>query len=496
MRRGKTIVANTLESEESRVAVLDPSGRLLDIYIERMWERQKAGEIYKARVDNVLPGMNAAFVNLGDGRNGFLYLEDLGRSPHPGEEILVQVAKTARKGKGARVTPKLSLPGRYLVLVPEGKDVGVSKRIEDEEERQRLKVLGREVRPQGFGIIVRTVAQGCHMDQLKSDVEDLMDLWDSICAAASRSPAPCLLYRDRGLLDRVLRDELDHQVAEVVVDNPEELDLVREMVGRFFSQGKGPEVTLYRGRTPVFEVYGVEREMELALERKVWLPSGAYLVIDQAEALTVIDVNTGKFTGAKDLKSTILKTNLEAAEEIARQLRLRAIGGIVVVDFIDMDDESHRQILLETTRELLKGDRQRAKVFGVTSLGLVELTRRRTRGDLKSVMTRGCPMCGGSGLVEREDACAMRLKRAVRKMTGDSPPEALLVAANPQLARHCAEYLLAWEEEFRCRILLREDQSLQWGRFKVEHQGALRQAEHRMRSVEGGTSVVHRTDRA
>ncbi|EHM09724.1 ribonuclease, Rne/Rng family [Thermanaerovibrio velox DSM 12556] len=494
MRRGKTIVANTLESEESRVAVLDPSGHLLDIYLERMWERQRAGEIYKARVDNVLPGMNAAFLNLGDGRNGFLYLADLGRKPSPGEELVVQVAKTARKGKGARVTPRVSLPGRYVVLVPDGRDVGVSKRVADEEERKRLKELGRQVLPEGFGMIVRTVAEGCGLDEMRCDVEDLMGLWDEISSAARRTAAPCLLYRDGGLLERVLRDELDRDVAEVVLDNPEDLETVTSMCLKFFGPSGGPEVTLYRGRGSVFEVYGVERELELALDKKVWLSSGAYLVIDQAEALTVIDVNTGKYTGAKDLRHTVLKTNLEAAEEVARQLRIRAIGGIVVVDFIDMDSEEDRKILLERLKELFKGDRHRARVFGITPLGLVELTRKRSRSDLRSVLTRGCPMCGSSGFVEREEASAMKLKRAIRKAVGSSSPEAILVAMNPHGARHCLEYLSSWEEEFRCRIFLKEDPSLQWGKFKLEYQGQLRQVEHRLVPSSGGAWVVHRTD--
>lgn len=496
MMRGKTIVANTLEGEESRIAVLDPSGRLMDIYVERMWERQRAGEIYKARVDNVLPGMNAAFLNLGDGRNGFLYLVDLGRIPRVGEELVVQVAKTARKGKGARVTPKVSIPGRYVVLVPNGRDVGISKRICDEDERKRLKEIGREVLPKGFGMIIRTVAEGCGPDEMRGDVEDLVSLWDGITRSAVNTPSPCLLYRDGGLLDRVLRDELDRDVAEVVLDNPEDLEVVRDLCAKFFGPSGGPEITLYRGRGSVFELYGVERELELALDRKVWLDSGAYLVIDQTEALTVIDVNTGKFTGAKDLRNTVLKTNLEAAEEIARQLRIRAIGGIVVVDFIDMEVSEDQQLLLDRLREIFRGDRNRARVFGITHLGLVELTRKRSRSDLKSVMLRGCPMCGGSGLVEREEASAMRVKRAIRKAVGSSSPEALLFAMNPSVARHCGEYLESWEDEFGCRILIKEDPSLQWGKFKLEYQGQLRQVEHRLSPSSGGTWVVHRTDRA
>lgn len=345
------LIVNVIDPEEMRIAILDERGRLDNLYIERMLERQRAGEIYKARVDSVLPGMNAAFLSLGDGRNGFLYLNDVrGISVKPGMDMVVQVLKTARKGKGARVSPRISLAGRYLVLVPASGDVGVSKRIEDDEERSRLRHIARNIRPEGYGLIVRTVAEGCDEESLSRDVVELMENWKEVERKARKNSAPCLLHRDIGLVERILRDELTGDIGEIVVDSSDEYENIVAFIQRF-SEEERPEVSLYRGNLPLFDVYGVERAIDEMHDRKVWLPSGAYLVIDQTEALTVIDVNTGKFIGSRDLQDTVYHTNFEAAEEIARQLRLRAIGGIVVIDFIDMESQHDKDKLVNQLQE-------------------------------------------------------------------------------------------------------------------------------------------------
>jgi ribonuclease G len=403
----RKIIADTLENEETRIAILE-NGRLAEIFIERMWDHQKAGEIYKARVESVLPGINAAFVSIGDGRNAFLYLNDAkGIEVTPNQELVVQVTKTARKNKGARVTPRLSLPGRYLVLIPHGEEAGVSRRIASDEERKRLRHFAKELRGDDFGIIIRTAAEGVDEEALAQDVRFLLALWREIEHNATRQSAPCLLYKDIGLLGRVLRDEVHGGIDEVLVDSEDEFEHVKNFVSMLYEAG--PDVTLYRGVAPIFEYYGIEREIEQALERKVWLQSGAYLVIEHTEALTVIDVNTGKYVGNMDMRHTVLDTNLEAADEIARQLRLRAIGGIVVIDFIDMEFEEDRQRLLARLEEVFQSDRSRARVFSMTQLGLVELTRKRGRPDLKSVLTRGCPYCNDNGWVPREDTVAMSM---------------------------------------------------------------------------------------
>ena len=491
----RKIIANTLDNEEVRVAIVE-RGRLYDLFIERMWERQRAGEIYKARVDSVLPGMNSAFLNLGDGRNAFLYLDDAkGKKLKPNDEVIVQVMKTARKGKGARVTTRLSLPGRYLVLVPAGKESGVSKRIESEEERHRLRHLAREIRPEGCGVIIRTAAEGIDGEDLAQDVGELLEIWREVEHNASVQPAPCLLYRDLGLLGRVLRDELTEDVSEIVVDSEEELERIRPFVERF-CRGRVPEIDLYRGHVPLFDFYGIEKELETILDRKLWLESGAYLIIDQTEALTVIDVNTGKFVGRTNLRDTVLMTNLEAADEIARQLRLRAIGGIVVIDFIDMDHEEDRQRLLDRLNEAFHGDRYKARVFSVTQLGLVEITRKRARLDLRASLTRGCPFCAGTGWVLKEETVAVSVKRFLRKVSLSSKSEAILLELYPDVARHIAStYLPAWEEELNRRLFLREIDDFPWSKYRLDSQGSLAQIERRVAALKDkeATVVVHRT---
>ncbi|MDR1622089.1 MAG: Rne/Rng family ribonuclease [Synergistaceae bacterium] len=498
MPTDRKIIADTLENEETRVAILE-NGQLTEIFIERMWDHQKAGEIYKARVESVLPGINAAFVSIGDGRNAFLYLNDAkGIEVAPNRELVVQVTKTARKNKGARVTPRLSLPGRYLVLIPHGEEAGVSRRISNDEERKRLRHFAKELRGEDFGIIVRTAAEGVEEEALMQDVESLLALWREIEYNASRQSAPCLLYKDMGLLGRVLRDEVRGDIDEILVDGEDEYQHVKRFVSMLYKSTlceEGPEVSLYRGVVPIFEYYGVEHEIEQALERKVWLRSGAYLVIEHTEALTVVDVNTGKYVGSMDMRHTVLDTNLEAAEEVARQLRLRAIGGIVVIDFIDMEFEEDRHTLLARLEEVFQSDRLRARVFSMTQLGLVEMTRKRGRPDLKSVLTRGCPFCSDNGWVLREDTIAMSMKRFLRKVGYANKSEAILLQANAAVAQYVRDtYLPFWEEELGRKILIVGAPEFAWSKFRVEAQGTCEFIERRAKQMERRESatVVHR----
>ena len=492
----RKIFANVIDPEETRVAVVE-GGRLNEIFVERMWDRQRSGDIFKARVDSVLPGMNAAFLNLGEGRNAFLYLEDArGSVVKQNTDLLVQVTKTARKGKGARVTTRLSLPGRFLVLVPGGGETGVSRRI-PEERREPLRSLAREIKPDGFGVIIRTAAEGVDREALETDLENLVQQWKGIVSTAREQDAPCLIYQDFGLVGRILRDEPFGAVDEIIVDSEEDYNHILSFLERFPPSWAPPEVSLHRGNIPLFEFWGIEKDLESALDRKVWLESGAYLVIDQTEALTVIDVNTGKYTGGGDPRSTILRTNLESAREIARQLRLRALGGIVVIDFIDMEDEEDQGELLGTLRDLFRNDRARARVFGVTGLGLVELTRKRARTDIRSSFTRGCPFCGGTGVVTREESVALSVKRFIRKVILSGRPEALLLELHPAVASFVAQnFLHSWEEEFRARLFLRAIHDSPWDKYRLEAQGTLEQVEHRIslleNRMEGG--IVHRTD--
>ncbi|MEG1642315.1 MAG: Rne/Rng family ribonuclease [Synergistaceae bacterium] len=492
----KKIVANLIDPEEIRIAILDERGKLYDFFVERMLEHQRTGEIYKARVDSVLQGMNSAFLNLGDGRNGFLYLDDVPYNidVKPGMEMLVQIVKNARKGKGARVSPRISLAGRDLVLIPNGKETGVSKRIEDEETRNKLRALAKEIRPEGFGIIIRTVAESCDRESLLEDINELVAEWDEIQRNAEVNPAPCLVHRDLGLLEKILRDELNEDIDEIVVDTQEDKENIEAFVKKNF-EDKEIEVNYHRGKMPVFDVYNIENQLLELQERKVWLSSGAYLVIDQTEALTVIDVNTGKFVGSKSLNDTVLKTNMEAAVEIVRQLHLRALGGIVVVDFIDMDTEENNSSLVAQLQELFKTDRCKARVYGVTGLGLVEITRKRARNDIRSLMTRGCPFCSGLGVVTKEESVSMHIKRFIRKIVTASKCEALLVEAHPTVAEYIADtFLTLWEEEFERTIFIRGCPDFSWGKYRLEIQGGLAQVEQRITILQKreGWAVVHR----
>ncbi|NLX84982.1 MAG: Rne/Rng family ribonuclease [Synergistaceae bacterium] len=495
----KKIIANLIDPEESRIAILDGRGKLDNFFVERMLEHQRTGEIYKARVDSVLPGMNSAFLNLGDGRNGFLYLDDVhGPNVKPGMEMLVQVVKNARKGKGARVSPRISLAGRYMVLIPEGHETGVSKRIEDGDERARLRTISKQIRPEGYGIIIRTVAEGCDKDSLSNDVDELLSQWDTIRHNAEKNSAPCLIHKDLGLLERVLRDDLTEDIDEIVVDTEEDKENIQSFAERFFP-GNKIDINLYKGKTAIFDVYNIENQLLELQDRKVWLSSGAYLVIDQTEALTVIDVNTGKFVGSKNLNDTIIKTNMEAAEEIARQLRIRAIGGIIVIDFIDMESGDENQNLIHQLQELFKNDRCKARVYGVTGLGLVEITRKRARTDIRAALSHGCPFCGGLGWVPREEGIAMQIKRFIRKITLSSRSEALLVEAYSSIAEHIADtFLASWEEEFDKKIFIRGCPEFSWSKFRLDAQGSLVQIENRINALQKreGWAIVHKSSSA
>ncbi len=494
--RAKKIIANMIDSEEIRIAVLDDKGKLYNFFIERMFEHQRTGEIYKAKVDSVLPGMHSAFLNLGDGRNGFLYLNDVqGIEVKPGMDMLVQVVKNARKGKGARVSPRISLAGHYMVLIPDGHETGVSKRIEDEEERLRLRNIAKKIRPEGFGIIIRTVAENCDKDSLLDDVNELLLQWKEVQRKAKLSSSPSLVHKDLGLLERVLRDELNDDIDEIVVDTEEDKKNIEDFIKRFFVEANF-EINYYDGAIPIFDVYNIEKQLLELQDRKVWLPSGAYLVIDQTEALTVIDVNTGKFIGSKNLNDTVIKTNMEAAIEIARQLRLRALGGIIVVDFIDMNTDENKNELILQLQELFKDDRCKPGVYGVTGLGLVEITRKRARTDTRAALTRSCPFCEGLGQVTRVESVAMQIKRFIRKITASSKSKALLIEAYPLVAEYIAEMLLLiWEEEFEIKIFIRGCPDFSWGKFRLEAQGTLNQVENKIAALEKreGWAIVHRS---
>lgn len=432
---------------ETRIVIAE-HGLAQEIYVERSRRRGLVGNVYKGRVARVLPGMQAAFIDIGDQRTAFLHAADVGKLPYgdagtnggqvpdiqtllgEGQSVLVQVLKDPLGAKGARVTTRISIPSRYMVYLPEGEGTGVSARIEESEERERLRALVDLVRPEGTdgGYIVRTAGEGAAMEALRADMLYLSRLWSTLAAAAPDMPAGGLLHEDLPLPLRVMRDLLDEDVAQVRVDCRETAERMRRFA-EMFLPGFARRISLHDGERPIFDLYGVEDEIARALERRVDLKSGGYVVFDQTEAMTTIDVNTGAFTGTRNLDETVLKTNLEAAQVVARQLRLRNLGGIIIIDFIDMDKLEHRALVLETLKRELATDRVKSVVTAVSTLGLVEMTRKRTRESLEHVLTETCRHCHGRGVVKTSESLCFDIYREVSRLAGQFPAGQYLVLA-------------------------------------------------------------------
>jgi len=458
----KTEILISCDEWENRVAVLE-EGSLAEIYFER--EEKVIGSIYKGRVENVLPGMGACFVNIGLGRNAFLYVDDIMRDPinigeteitdrrrghtvsellKVGSEVLVQIVKEPRGLKGARVSTNVSLPGRYLVLMPTGRYSGVSSRIEDPQERERLKQIMRRVRPEGMATIVRTAAAGVSEAELIADLGVQLRLWHGILDSYKRATAPALLHKDLNLVFKAVRDFLTSDVSAVYIDSKEQYDEIRSTMSLL-----GPQyidrLKLVDGPGTLFAQRGIDEELQKLLKPKIPLPSGGHLVLEHTEALTVIDVNTGKFTGGKNLEDTIVRTNIEAAAEIARQVRLRDIGGIIVVDFIDMTHERNRQQVIQTLTEALHRDRTRSTIQEFSNLGLLEFTRKRVGKDLAGQLRSDCPYCTGLGTVMSSETVAIGVLRQIRNRIARNSTRKLDVVTDPGVATQ----LLGWyKDEF------------------------------------------------
>lgn len=436
----KTIVVNMVP-EETRMALLE-DGLLAEVVVERTDSGHIVGNIYKGKIQNVLPGMQAIFVDIGRDKNGFLYTGDLPAESQPGgnagftvgRDITVQVTKDAFGTKGPRLTTHLTLPGRYVVLMPTVEFSGVSRRIASEEERRRLREVADKVRPKGMGIIIRTIAEGKSEEDLIRDVEYLVNLWNALEARAKRANAPMLLYRDVDLVIRLVRDYLSADVAKFIIDNREACGRVNDLL-KYTSPELVDRLELYEGAEDVFSCHGIDAELDKLQERRVWLKCGGYLVIDRTEALTVIDVNTGRFVGRTALGDTVFQANLEAAEEIARQIRLRDIGGIIIIDFIDMEKEEHQQAVLAALEEALKKDRTKTSVLGITRLGLVEMTRKKARQDLETVLYSDCPSCEGRGLIRSPETVAIAVRRELRRLCKTRPGSSrLIIQVHPRVA--------------------------------------------------------------
>ncbi len=442
--------------QETRVAMVE-NGVLQEVFVERARRRGIVGNLYKGRVCRVLPGMEAAFVEAGLARTAFLHVSDIavasseegeGEPPdagngrresiarllHEGQELMVQVTKDPIGSKGARLTSHISIPSRYLVFMPEAHNVGVSQRIEDEAERERLReiVLQWSDREGGGGYIVRTAAEGASADALRADMRFLQKLWDSVVERGGTATAGTLVHEDLPLALRSLRDLVGGDIERIRIDSRETYQRAVEFATAFI-----PEVVerieYYPGERPLFDLYSVEDEIARALERKVPLKSGGYLVIDQTEAMTTIDVNTGGYVGHTNLEETIFKTNLEATQAIARQLRLRNLGGIIILDFIDMTDEEHKQQVLQALESSLERSGSKCQLGEVSPLGLVEMTRKRTRESLGQVLCEPCPTCNGKGQLKTPETVCYEVFREILRAERQFTPRQFLVLASQEV---------------------------------------------------------------
>ena len=451
----KEILIN-ITPQETRVAILE-NGLLHDLYIERSRSRGLVGNVYKGKVVRVLPGMEAAFVEIGLEKAAFLHVSDVANQNkkngnsnghgngndepvqishilREGQELLVQVIKDQLGSKGARLTTNVTIPSRYLVFMPNTETIGVSSRIENEEDRERLKnnLLAQEHRIQGAGYILRTAAEVADKEALSSDIKYLNRLWENINNIADVK-AGTAVHKDLPLYLRVLRDMVDEDIEIIRVDSHETTNTMLE-----FAQKYVPEVAdfieHYPGERPVFDLHGVEDEIQKGLERKVQLKSGGYLIIDQTEAMTTIDVNTGAYVGNRNLEETIFKTNLEAAQGIARQLRLRNLGGIIILDFIDMMEEEHKRQVLRALEKALEKDHARTCICEVSTLGLVEMTRKRTRESLEHVLCGTCPTCEGRGTIKTAETVCYEIFREILREARQFDAKELLVLAAQDVA--------------------------------------------------------------
>ena len=487
-------------AEETRVAILEDEV-LVELMVERPESTRIVGDIYLGKVEAVLPGIQAAFVDIGTEKAAFLHVSDVANEDEngvveeesteedengkrrtrryppiqdivqKGQDLLVQVTKEPISTKGPRVTAHISLPGRFLVYMPDSDHVGVSRKIEDREERARLRALAKEILPEGAGgLIVRTVGEELTRETFERELKSLLQTWKQIKRKASRVRAPSDVHREAKLTKGIIRDLFSVKVDSLIIDKKEVYDEVRQYLD-FIDPSLIERVHLNEGQTPLFDAYEIESEIQEAFQRRVMLASGGYIIIEQTEALVSIDVNTGRYTGKKDPEKTILRTNMDAAKEIARQLRLRDVGGIIVCDFIDMESKQNREKVLQELRTHLARDRARTKAFQVSELGLIEMTRQRVRPSLYQSQTEGCPTCGGTGRIFMPETVVRRIERAIRRLSVEGRERLLTIRIHPEVALYVIEdepgLLRRLEKEAKIQITLRDDPLMQQDQFRL-----------------------------
>ncbi|MDP1809188.1 MAG: Rne/Rng family ribonuclease [Actinomycetota bacterium] len=486
MEKHREILISTDEFE-TRAAMLEDR-QLVEFYLEDAGRPRIAGNIYLGRIKDILPGMEASFVDIGLERNAFLFVNEVLAAEaefdgpaheiqnllKKGQDILVQVLKEPVGTKGARVTAQLALAGRKVVLLPLSKFVGVSKRLEN-GERTRLHSLADKIVPAGMGMIVRTVADGVEEKDLIQDVEYLVGLWEKISERARSSQAPALVHAEPGLAGRLIRDTFSGAYDRIIVDSPE---LKQEM--QSLAEKASPElknrIKLYSGKLPLFDKHNIESQLDTALKRRVWLRSGGYIAIDKTEALTGIDVNTAKYTGGRNLEQTIFKTNMEAAVEIVRQLRLRDIGGIIVIDFIDMQEPVHREAVLLAFNKAIENDRTKTRVSEISRLGLVEMTRKNMSEGIQTHFYEACPVCGTGRVLSRRRA-AIEAFRRIKYVVMVHSAQAYVFKIAPDIAEALGQeaWLVGLGETSGKRIYIKATPGLERGEATLWHEGTIAQ---------------------
>ncbi len=530
----KEIIMNAT-AKETRIAITE-DGRLAELYVETPETERMVGDIYLGRVARVLPGIKAAFIDIGHKQDAFLHFSDIGknvdqyatlfededadvdsddddeeesvvgnsrqtstvtaeptrtarrgfkRKQHPqerttepsydvnlkkGQDIIIQIIKEPVANKGVRVSSEVSLPGRYLVLIPFGGGrVGVSRKITNYKEKRRLRRIVRSLLPGNYGAIIRTVADGRDENAIKNDLRDLLDTWQEIEQSVKSESAPTLLYKDVSTTSSVIRDLFQSDVARVVVDSKKLYREIRTYV-KWFAPRLVDKLELYRGREPVFDVFGVEKEIAKSLQRKVWLKSGGYIIIEPTEAMVVIDVNSGRYAANQSQELNSLRTNLEAAREIARQVRLRDIGGIIVIDCIDLEDEKNQKKVYDEFKKELRKDRAKSTVYTMTELALVQITRQRIRQSILHSFAEPCPTCGGGGLVASKMSIVNRIERWLRRMASDSKEFKWTFYVSPILADYLNDgffsKLIKLQLKYRVRLVLQPDSNLAIDEFR------------------------------
>ena len=491
------------EKLEKRVALLE-NNRLEEYTIERETDRNIVGSIFKGKVRNIEPGIKAMFVDIGFEKNAFLQfwdaipaaldsgIETINRGNgnakkkaprithkdvpniYPvGSDVLVQVKKGPISNKGPRITTDISMPGRYLVLMPFNDQFGISRKIEDPKERERLRKILRELEvPEGMGVIMRTVGAGQRARYFVRDLSILLEQWDQVQKGLQEKPAPACLFEEPDLIERSVRDFLTDEVDAVIIDDAKSAERMQNLVGQISKRAK-KSIQHYTGVQPIFECFGVKAQIDAAFHRQVWLPCGGYIVIDETEAMIAVDVNTGRNKGAKDMEKTILQTNLEAAEEIARQLRLRNIGGLIVADFIDMKNRKDQQAVYTRIKERLKRDKARTHVLPISQLGLMEMTRQRANESLASAVFIPCPHCSGKGVIKSPMTMSVELQRALHSVMRKHQEliHEVRVTVHPDLLNRLRtddeEHLIDIERRYAGRLIFRADPTFHQEKFVI-----------------------------